>query len=171
MIRDNCSKIGYITKPHGIDGSVVVRLNGPFADDIEPGEPMFIEIDGTLVPFFVDEIRPLTDMAYIKFGFVDSEKDAGKLRTFSVYTYHEKSDHQPFQLSWAASLQGYRIVDENSGYSAIIDEYIDNPANPLFVVQMNDREVFIPVQEDFVVRINRKKKILYVNLPEGLTDL
>ena len=36
---------------------------------------------------------------------------------------------------------------------------------------MSDREVFIPVQEDFVVRINRKKKILYVKLPEGLTDL
>ena len=102
MIRDNCSKIGYITKPHGIDGSVVVRLNGLFADDIEPGEPMFIEIDGTLVPFFIEEIRPQTDMAYIKFGFVDSEKDAGKLRTFSLYTYHEKSHHQPFQLSWAA---------------------------------------------------------------------
>ncbi len=106
MIRDDCSKIGYITKPHGKNGEVVVRLNGPFADDIEPGGAMFFEIQGTLVPFFIEEIRPSGDMAYVKFEFVDSEQEARKYRGCNLYSRVDGSGGQPLRLSGDAGLEG-----------------------------------------------------------------
>jgi len=171
MIREHCSQIGVITRPHGIDGNVIVRLNGVFADDIEPGEPMFVEIDETLIPFFIEEIRPQGDTAFIKFEFVDSEPDAAMLRSKPLYAEANKFDTRTFALSSASLFKGYRIIDEISGFSATIDDFIDNPANPLFLTHIDNRDLYIPVHENFVLRINRRKKIIYMKLPEGLTEL
>ncbi|HYW95204.1 MAG TPA: hypothetical protein VE870_06440, partial [Bacteroidales bacterium] len=121
--------------------------------------------------FFIEEIRPQGDTAYIKFEFVDSETDAAILRSKPLYAEANKFDTRAFDLSSAPLFNGYRIVDEISGFSATIDDFIDNPANPLFLTHIDNRDVYIPVHEDFVLRINRRKKIIYMKLPEGLTEL
>ncbi len=171
MIRDNCSKIGYISKPHGKDGNVLIRLTGPFADDIEPGEPLFFEIEGTLVPFFIEEIRPMGDMAYVKFGFIGSETEAGKYRGCNLFGNPSLSGNPDFSLTGASLLEGFRIIDERSAFTGVIEEFADNPSNPLFLVRSDDKEVYIPVREELVIRLDRKKKVIYMNLPEGLTEL
>ncbi len=171
MIREHCSKIGYITKPHGIGGMVIVRLDGAFAEEIEEGDTLFVETDGTLIPFLIEEIRPVGETAFIKFEFCDSEKEAGKLRGLNLFILNESIGDQSVQVIGASLFIGYRFTDVNSGISGIIEDFINNPSNPLFLARIESGEIYIPFQEDFVVRIDRRKKILHLQLPEGLTDL
>ena len=44
--------------------------------------------------------------------------------------------------------------------------------NTLFVVEQEDgEELLIPAQEEFIVEINQEKKLITVELPEGLLNL
>ena len=172
MIRDHCSKIGYIAKPHGIDGNVIVRFDGEYADEIETGDHLFVDTDGTLIPFFIEEIRPLGDSAYIKFVFVDNERDARKLRGLHIYIADaDFPEPEPDDIPSGSFFTDFTLVDENSGFSGTIEAFEDNPMNPLFRVNDGHHDVYIPAQKDFIIAIDRKKKVIRMKLPEGLTDL
>lgn len=44
--------------------------------------------------------------------------------------------------------------------------------NTLFVVEQEDgEELLVPAQEEFIVEINQEKKLITVELPEGLLNL
>ena len=42
--------------------------------------------------------------------------------------------------------------------------------NVLFVIENGDEEVLLPAHEEFILDIDRKKKILKVDIPDGLLD-
>ncbi len=168
MIREDCSKIGYIAKPHGIAGNIILRLNGNFADEIEPGEPLFVEFDGTLVPFFIEEITPQENRAIVKLEFINSEPEASKLSSKSAF-YSTKVSEISFDN--ASLFESFSIQDKNSGKEGRILEYLPDELNPLFRTIFNEKEFLIPVLSDFILNIDKENKIIQMNLPEGLLDI
>lgn len=168
MIREDCSKIGYFAKPHGIAGNIILRLNGNFADEIEPGEPLFVEFDGTLVPFFIEEITPQENRAIVKLEFVNSEPDASKLSSQSVFYSIKAEELTPDN---ASIYESFFINDKNSGKQGKILEYISDDSNPLFKTAFDNMEYLIPVLSDFILDIDKENKIIHMNLPEGLLDI
>ncbi|MCF8378854.1 MAG: hypothetical protein K9H49_04705 [Bacteroidales bacterium] len=168
MIREECSEIGFIAKPHGIEGNLIVRLNGNFADEIEPGEPLFVEHDGTLVPFFILEISPLENRAIVKLEFVNSEPEAKKLVSRKVFA---KIDFSDIGQADASFFESFRIFDKNSNREGIILEYISEERNPLYRTEFDSKELLIPATSDFIVSVDKERKIVYMNLPSGLLDI
>ncbi|MCB8994096.1 MAG: hypothetical protein H6538_00640 [Bacteroidales bacterium] len=172
MIREDCSLIGYISKAHGIDGQLMVRTNSNFADDIEPGEPLFVKVDELLVPFFIEEAEVYPDRAIVKLEFIDNPEEARKFTGLSVYL--EKQEHRPesaIQTDNFGYYTGYSFRDNTSGIEGIIREFIDNPLNPLFLVENGASEFLVPVHPDFIVEEDNKRKLLVFNLPEGIADI
>ena len=168
MIGEDCSQIGYLSKPHGVEGNLILRLNGSFADEIEPGESLFVEIDGALVPFFIEEITPIGEKAIIKMEFIDSKPVAERYISCKAF-YKIKTDR--FHKEKANLYLSWRFTDEVSGKSGEIKDYSDNEMNPSFLVEVEGKEALIPVSEDFVSQIDSGKKVLILKLPEGLLEL
>ena len=168
MIREDCSKIGYLSKPHGIEGNMILRLNGNFAEEIEPGESLFVEIDGTLVPFFIEEITPMGEKAILKLEFINSKPIAERYSScnayFKIRSEFFKKESPGLYLSWM-------FEDEVSGKCGEIKDYSDNDINPSYIVDIEGKEALIPVSEDFISRIDIKDKKIYMKLPEGLLDI
>jgi 16S rRNA processing protein RimM len=172
MIRENCSLIGSISKSHGIGGQLMLRLNGDFADDIEPGEPLFVEVDEVLVPFFIEEVEAFPDRAIVRLEFINSPLEAKKYIGKKVYL--EKSilsDDADLTGDNGGFYIGYTIMDKTSGIEGIIREFIDNPLNPLFLVANESSEFLLPVHSDYILNVDNKKKLLILELPEGLADI
>ncbi len=172
MIRENCLLIGTISKSHGISGQLILRLSGDFADDIEPGEPLFVEVDEKLVPFFIEDAEIFPDRAILKLEFISDPQEVQKFTGKNVYL--EKSlIREKDELSGenAGSFIGYSFRDTSSGIEGIIKEYIDNPLNPLFLVTNESSEFLIPVHTDFILEVDHKKKQMIFELPEGLADI
>ena len=49
---------------------------------------------------------------------------------------------------------------------------VDNTTvNTLFVVEREEEELLVPAQEEFIVGIDQKQKLITVELPEGLLNL
>ena len=58
--KEEVFKIGQFGKPHGIKGEIALVTNSDVLDNSE--DPYIIcEIDGILVPFFIEEYRYKTD--------------------------------------------------------------------------------------------------------------
>ena len=172
MIRENCSKIGVITKTQGISGAVMVRLNGDFADDIEPGEPVFVEVDGNLVPFFIEEAELFPDRAVLKMEFIDTQNEAKKYTGMKVWleTSRIASVAEPND-GGLADLISYTFTDKSTGREGTIKDFIDNPANPLFLALSGKTEFYIPAHPDLIVKADHRKKHLILVLPEGLAEV
>jgi len=66
---------------------------------------------------------------------------------------------------------GFLIKDVNEGEIGKVIDVDDSTINTLFVVDHNDTEVLIPAQEDFIVDLDRKKRIITMQIPVGLLDL
>lgn len=168
MINKDCSKIGFLAKPHGVAGKLILRLNGYFAEEIEPKEPLFVDYDNTLVPFFIEEIIPQGERAIVKLEFVNTTEKALVLAKKDVYASLEVKS---FNVDNAVLFENYTIIDSNSRKTAKILEYFPDELNPLYKILYEDNELLIPVSPDFILKIDKRKKILHMNLPEGLLDL
>ena len=58
--KEDVFKIGQFAKPHGIKGEIALVTNSDVFDDSD--DPYIIcEMDGILVPFFIEEYRYKTD--------------------------------------------------------------------------------------------------------------
>ena len=67
---------------------------------------------------------------------------------------------------------GYTIYDdENEVVLGTITEMIEQPHQLLAKIFIDNKEVLIPLNEATLLEINRKKKEVVVDLPEGLLDV
>ena len=47
----------------------------------------------------------------------------------------------------------------------------DQTSQPVLIVSKNDKEIMIPLVDEFLIEVKRKEKKLIFNLPEGITEL
>jgi 16S rRNA processing protein RimM len=76
MTYNNQILLGRITRIHGYEGAVAIRLEKAFIDNFPEPESVFIETDGRPVPFFISEWEyPGGDILKLKFiGYKSFEK-------------------------------------------------------------------------------------------------
>ena len=166
------AKAGRISKPYGLRGEVNTILEPQAGNNIEPDNPLFIDIDGQRVPFFVEEVELVSsEQAIIKFEFVDTLEAARVVSGCDIYF---DMRHQPDPSDSGdemANLIGYTASDKASGLLGKISDYLPHPMNPVFVIQFEAKELIVPAVRDFIDHINPKEKSIQFILPEGLTSL
>ena len=76
----------------------------------------------------------------------------------------------PGELSWDFFV-GFRMKEVHHGQLGEVTDVDTSTINTLFVVDYKGEELLIPAQEDFIMDIDQKHKVITVNLPEGLLAL
>ena len=66
---------------------------------------------------------------------------------------------------------GFRMEEIHYGNLGEVTDVDTSTINTLFVVDHNGEELLIPAQEEFITDIDRKHKVITVDLPVGLIDL
>jgi 16S rRNA processing protein RimM len=164
--------LGTLSKTHGVNGELVLKLNNPEANDMEETGPVFIEFDGLLVPFFVNGLFSKNyDSVVVKFEDLDSAEQASEFvncKVFSPYIVSPVSD-EPFTNP--ASMIGYEVIDKKYGNIGKIEEFVPTPNNPLFRIMKSKREILLPVNDEFILDIDDTNKTVSIDAPEGLIDL
>ena len=82
--KSDCVKVGFVQKPHGIHGELVIRFEEQYYETLEECPTLFLEIDNLLVPFFISEegLRFKSGEAVItNLEWIDSDKKAKAIRT------------------------------------------------------------------------------------------
>ena len=168
MTNDHFIKIGTFTKPHGVNGEMILRFDGHLINELEEGEPVFVELNGSLVPFFIETIRGSDDKAFLKLEYASLGQELDRLRGMAVFLESKKVVEEISPDHPGDILIGWALTDEGSSFSGIIRDFISEKDNPLLVLEKEGKEYYIPMQEEFIVKMDKRKKILYMDLPEGI---
>ncbi len=151
-------RVAKILKSNGIDGGLLIGLFDIEAEGIDFKEPVFIIFDGLPVPFFVADIQArgasravlhLVDVA----SFADAEEMVGR-EIFVEGEVEEESEEE--LLGWTVTDKG-RKIGEVTGIEPI-------PGN--FCIYVGD--TLVPLHEDFVISSDPGRRVLDLDLPEGL---
>ncbi|WP_303298546.1 ribosome maturation factor RimM [Phocaeicola coprophilus] len=168
--KEEVFKIGIINKPHGVKGEVSFTFTDDIFDRVENCDYLVLLLDGILVPFFIEEYRFRSDnVALVKFEGIDSTEKARTLTNVEVYYPVKFMDDQEEISSWNYFI-GFRVEDIHHGCLGTVVDVDDATMNVLFVIENGDEEVLLPAHEEFILDIDRKKKILKVDIPDGLLD-
>ena len=158
---------GRITKTYGFEGAVVVRSEGGIIREPQKGEPVFVIIDGIPVPFFTREAySPSPDTLILSFDDYLTAESVAALKGREVRTTEEDDD-----VSSSADLKGFTITDSASGLTATITGVVQNPGQILLIAETGSGEIYVPLHPDLIISVNKKKKTIEMQLPEGLAGI
>lgn len=166
--REDFTYLGKFLKPHGTKGEISLQSDGFTLD--ESCYFVACDIDGILVPFFIEEMRTKNhDTMIVKIERMESADEVRFLTNRSAYIPREWVEESE-ELSWSY-FHGFTAVDEKAGVIGTITDIDDSTINTLFVIEKNGEEILIPAQEEFITGIDHKKREIRFNLPEGLVSL
>ena len=171
MIRkEEVYKIGVINKPHGVKGEVSFTFTDDIFDRVDC-DYLILMMDGILVPFFMEEYRFRSDnAALVKFEGVDTAERARMFTNVEVYFPQKYADEQDDISSWNYFI-GFEVDDIHHGCLGKIIDIDDATMNVLFIIEDDKGEkLMLPAHEEFILDIDRKKKFMKVEIPEGLLE-
>lgn len=166
-------KIGYVQKPHGIHGELVIRFQEEYYETLEEMPVLLLEIDQLLVPFFITEdgLRFKSDESVIvKFDWVNTDLKAKELCGLSVYVDQHDVVQQNDELLPHA-LVGFKLFDETLGLIGEINDVHDYAGNLLISVDYQGQEALVPLNEDLIVSLDEDRREIELRIPEGLFNL
>jgi 16S rRNA processing protein RimM len=172
MVVPDGAKVGKISKPYGLRGEVNIILEPEAGNYIEPDHPLFIDIDGQRVPFFVEEVELVSrDQAIIKFEFVGSLNEARRLTGCGLYFDPSHVSVPAEKVSDLNFVVGFLACDRELGELGKVSAYIPHSMNPVFVIDYPGKELLVPAVQDFIDQIDTQSQKLHLILPEGLISL
>jgi len=170
--KKNCTRIGYIRKTHGVRGEVTLDFEQQFEFSVEAARRFFIELEGLLVPFYVSEngLRFKSGKtALVSFDWVETESYARRLVGQDVYLFQNEiieNDDEEVTFLYL----NYMLKDKSLGNFGIISEAEDYSGNVVLTVLHNGKQILVPFNEDFLISVDEKQKIITLDLPEGLIE-
>ena len=166
--QEEVYKIGRLGKAHGVKGEVSLLFDDDIFDRVDC-DYLILEVDGILVPFFIEEYRFRSDtVALMKFEDVDTQQRASELTGCDVYFHRSLAadDDVPPSLTL---LVGFDLVEANGGRPVgRIADIDDTTANLLF--ELEDGRL-IPANDDLITDIDMKGRVISMTIPEGLLEL
>lgn len=161
-------EIGYISKTHGLKGHLILKLKEDIflKNDISS---LFLEINGSNVPYFLEEIK-LANQGYIlKIESIDTVDLAKKLigkRASCLIDFIEVDEDNLDEFI------GYAIRDHEYGNIGVITEVNSKTENVVIKVNHpSGAEIFLPFNDDLIIEIDDDIKLIDFKAPEGLIAL
>ena len=147
-----------ILKSNGIDGDLLVGELEVDIQEINSGEPVYVYFDGLPVPFFVESFTTRgRSRAIIHLTDVDCLEDAEEIVGREIYLDAEFEDEEEEDFT------GWTLYNGDSPVGTI-SSVIDIPGNPCLEVG----DALIPLHEDLIKEADPVRKVLVMDLPDGL---
>lgn len=168
--KDSCYFLGKIVRTSGLKGEVFAFFDVDNLSDYKDLDSVFVEIKGKLVPHFIEEVQIRHNGVVIRFEDTDLEK----AQDLVGHTLHLPLDTLP-PLSgnkfYYHEVKGFEVVDKNLGSLGILREVMDNAAQAVLCIDHpSGKEVMVPLVDEFLLGVDRDKKVMNIQAPEGLVD-
>ena len=172
MRKEDCFYLGKIVKKHSFKGEVIIKLDTDEPELYRNMESVFVDLGGNLVPFFIEKSSLSKRTQFrVKFDDVNTEEEADSIIKAGIYLPLDLLPRLEGNKFYYHEVIGFKIMDINFGEVGIIDSINESAAQPLFEIRKGEKEIFIPLIDDFIKKVDRANKEIHVETPEGLIDL
>lgn len=164
-------KIGKLVAAHGLKGELILKHELGKKTSLKGLQAIFIEErKDSFLPWFIENTKLKNEQeVYLRLEGVVTREAAIKLTQKEVWL--TEPDLKKFAAkSSPINLLGYKIVSDGKILGEIL-EVIEQAHQMLCRLEVNSKEVLIPLNEDTLQKVDHKKKEVIVNLPEGLLEI
>jgi 16S rRNA processing protein RimM len=164
-------KIGKFVAAYGIKGELVLKHDLGKKTSLRGLKTIFIEEKkNSFLPWFVETVKLKSgEEVLVKLEGVSVREAAIPLAQKEVWFSQE--DLKKFSASSSPiHLLGYTIINNEKPIGEIL-EIIEQVHQLLCRIEIDEKEVLIPLNEGTLQKIDHKKKMVIVKLPEGLLDI
>ena len=172
--REELIGIGHYNKPHGIAGEISATVDVD-VEVLQDLSCLVSDIDGIYVPFFVNACRPKSqETVLLTIDGIATEQEAARLVNRDIFALKrefaqesEDADADGYPLDYFIGFE-LKDGDVTVGQITDVDEQTENA---LFIVSRGDDVVMVPANDDLIVEFDLDKKLMVMNLPQGLLEL
>jgi 16S rRNA processing protein RimM len=161
--------VGFIRRPHGIRGELIMDIHTDFPDRLHAGTKVFLSEEHR--PAKLASVRPHGTSLLVSFRGMDSPETAGRLRNTWVYVTTADRPPLPDGKVYQHQILGLRVItDEGRELGQLVDIF-ETGANNIYVVKTADgKEILLPAIPDVVLGIDLPNGEIKVHLLEGLIE-
>ena len=170
MTKEECYRLGNITKPFGYKGQMVFYLDVDTPQDYAGLDSAFVETKTGLVPYFFKVDNLNGNKAVVTFEDLTPD-EAHALAGHDLYLPLDLLPKLTGNQFYFHEVTGFRVVDSQYGDIGTLQTVIEYPAQPLFQIVKEGKEILIPVIDPVIKQVDRENKTLYITAPNGLIDL
>ena len=164
-MSNNLRQIGKIFKAHGLRGDVKIYSNLDLIQFINPDDFIYINNDENYIPFKIKELKHFKKNIYlVSFKEIDHIQKIENLINCEIFSNNNK-----ITSSEEKNYNGFEVEDIQFGNIGKVSNKIQTSNYSVLVVKKENREVFIPMHDNFVLEINDEK--IKVNIDEELLNL
>ena len=164
-------KIGKLVAAFGVNGQLILQHELGKKTSLKGLQAIFIEEKKkSFLPWFIQSVKiKSANEVYLTLEGIANREAALKITQKEVWLPEE--DFKKFAAQSApASLLGYTVIDMEKPLGPIL-EVIEQPHQMLCRLEINRKEVLIPLHESTLQKIDHKKKEVLVRLPDGLLEI
>jgi 16S rRNA processing protein RimM len=163
--------IGKFAASHGLSGELILQHNLGKKTALKGLEVLFIEDKkDSFLPHFIESTSIKSDTEiYVKLEGIDNKEIARKLTPKPVWL-QEEDFKKNIAKAAPIGLLGYELFDVDKSVGEII-EVIEQPHQMLVAIIHKGNEALIPIHEDNIIKMDDKKRKLYIEIPDGLLEV
>ena len=164
-------KIGKFAASYGLMGELVLQHSLGKKTTLKGLEAVFIEEQqDNFMPYFIESTSIKSDKeTYIKLEGINTKEAARLLTPKEVWM--EEVDFKKYTLKSAPiALLGFNMIDGDTDLGEII-EVIEQPHQVLCTIMYKGKEALIPVHEASLLKIDKKNKKVFIEIPDGLLEI
>lgn len=172
MKKEDCFRLGQIRKPHGFKGDLTAFLDVDSPAEYIELDIVFVETSGALVPWMIEKIELKNNgLIKLKLEGINDEAAAKSMGGAALWLPASLLDEKADDEAYLHDLIGYKVEDRTFGHLGEVAEVIEHPGNTLLRLAGSVPEKLIPFQEAFILKTDKKRKIISLSLPEGFDEL
>ena len=164
-------KIGKFVGTFGLKGELVLKHNLGKKTSLRGLKAIFIEErKESFIPWFIESSKIKNEEeTYLKLEGINIKEQAIKLVQKEVWL--PETEFKKFSAKASPiNLLGYDIVEGEQVLGKIL-EVIEQPHQVLCKIEFNTKEAYIPLHEETIKKIDKKKQQVIVVLPPGLLEI
>ena len=172
MRKEDCFYLGKIVRKFSFKGEVLIKLDTDEPELYTEMESVFVEYNENLVPFFIERsYLHKSTLLRAKIEDIDTEQDAEDMIGAELYLPLEQLPQLPDDKFYFHEIIGFDVIDQQYGNIGKIVSINDTTAQALFEIDKDGKQILVPMNDEFIEKVDKKNKEIKVITPEGLVDL
>ena len=172
MDKSNFYYLGKITRKYSFKGELIIFLDTDSTSFYKNLEKVYLGIDNSFIPYFIDSLSIYKSKNLkVKFEEIKNEDEAKQLINKKVYLPINSLPKLDGKKFYYHEVIGFEVQDINFGKIGVIESVNEQSPQHLFLVKSKNDKIYIPINDDLINKIDRPKKTIKMNLPDGLINL
>ena len=166
MLKSELISIGMVTKAQGLNGHISIK---PLTD--KPAQFLnFKKIFLNNTEYIIEQVQIRHNKIIIKFLNINDRTTAEQLIGLVVQQYYSELQKLDKNEYFIFDIIGLSVKSTSREYIGKITEVLSLPANDVYVVNIDNREILIPAIKNVIKKIDIKQKEMIIEPLDGLLD-